>query len=178
MPNWQDIHPAKRFDSMILAEEIGSFNQIASHNTRDILLTIDALNATREDDVLIENRYEMPWNVTEREPPGFTELIFNLFSHNFYIGEIIGSIFQPTETPNTEWLYAYSRNETLLNMSTEQLREEKDLKLYYLQVDSSQRCMPVGGPISYDTFMVYTFVSLIGYGQNAGHLKSYLRSQD
>ena len=86
-------------------------------------MTIDALNATREDDVLIENRYEMPWVLTEREPPGVTELIFNLFSHNFYIGEIVGSIFQPTETPSTEWIYAYSRNETLLNMSTEQLRQ-------------------------------------------------------
>lgn len=50
--------------------------------------------------------------------------------------------------------------------------------MYYLQVDSSQRCMPVGGPIGYDTFMIYTFISLIGYGENAGHLKTWLRGDD
>ena len=38
--------------------------------------------------------------------------------------------------------------------------------------------MPVGGPISYDTFMVYTFISLIGYGQNSGFLKTSLRNLD
>ena len=35
--------------------------------------------------------------------------------------------------------------------------------------------MPVGGPIGYDTFAVYTFISLIGYGQDAGYLKTWLR---
>ena len=63
-------------------------------------------------------------------------------------------------------------------MTTEQLRREEDLKLYYLQVDSSQRCMPVGGPISYDTFIVYTFISLIGYGQDAGYLRTSLRGDE
>ena len=38
--------------------------------------------------------------------------------------------------------------------------------------------MPVGGPISYDTFMVYTFISLIGYGQDAGYLRTSLRDID
>ena len=38
--------------------------------------------------------------------------------------------------------------------------------------------MPVGGPIGYDTFMVYTFISLVGYGQDAGYLKTWLRNDD
>ena len=54
----------------------------------------------------------------------------------------------------------------------------ENLKLHYMQVDSSQKCMPVGGPIGYDTFVVYTFISLIGYGQNAGFLKTLLRNDD
>ena len=64
-------------------------------------MTIDALNASREDDVLIETRYEMPDDEIsgEREALGATDLLVNLFAHNFYIGELIGSIFQPTESP-------------------------------------------------------------------------------
>lgn len=121
--NWQEIHPAKRFSSVILAEEIGSFNQVATHNKDDILLTIDALNATQHDDVLIETRYELPDEMQgEREPPGTTDLLVNLFAHNFYMSELVGSILQPTESPTTEWLYAYSRNQTLLEMSTDELR--------------------------------------------------------
>ena len=38
--------------------------------------------------------------------------------------------------------------------------------------------MPVGGPIGYDTFMIYTFISLIGYGKNAGYLKTWLRGEE
>ena len=112
VPDWQDLHPAKRFRSVILAEEIGSFNQIASHFTRDILDTIDALNATKEDDVLIETRYELPEAtlLNEREPAGYADLVFNLFANNFYLSELIGSILQPTEHPTTEWVYTYSRN--------------------------------------------------------------------
>ena len=99
--NWQDIHPAKRFSSVILAEEIESFNQIASSYTDDILVTIDALSASKEDDVLIETRYEMPDQdvLSDREGIGATDILINLFAHNFYIGELIGSIFQPTESP-------------------------------------------------------------------------------
>ena len=101
-------------------------------------MTIDALNATIEDDVLIETRYEIPEDMLgEREPPSTADFLVNLFAHNFYISELVGSILQPTDSPTTEWLYAYSRNQTLLNMSTEELRQQKDLKLYYLQVDST-----------------------------------------
>ena len=64
-------------------------------------MTIDALNASKLDDVLIETRYEMPEEAlsSERGELGATDLLVNLFAHNFYIGEVIGSIFQPTDTP-------------------------------------------------------------------------------
>ena len=101
-----------------------------------------------------------------------------MFLHNFYLGELLGSLFQPTDSPETEWVYAYSRNETLLSMSVAELREIEGLKMYYLQLDSSQRCMPVGGPLGYDTFSVYTFVNLAGYGSNGGYLKTWLRDED
>ena len=37
--------------------------------------------------------------------------------------------------------------------------------------------MPVGGPIGYDTFMIYTFINMVGYGEDAGYLKTLLRKE-
>ena len=37
--------------------------------------------------------------------------------------------------------------------------------------------MPVGGPISYDSFVTYLFINMVGYGHaDAGYLSSYLRT--
>ena len=102
----------------------------------------------------------------------------DLLLHKFYIGDIIGSMLQPTEgSPQSEWIYAYSRNQTLLNMTPEQLMKKSDLKIYYMQMDSTQKCMPVGGPIGYDIFMIYTFINMVGYGEDAGFLKTWLRKE-
>lgn len=94
----------------------------------------------------------------------FSQLILDLFVQNFYIGELVGSLLHSAELPEIEWIYAYSRNETLLNLPVSELRKIKDLKMYYLQLDSQTKCMPVGGPLGYDTFMVYMFINLVGYG--------------
>ena len=55
--------------------------------------------------------------------------------------------------------------------------KKTDLKVYYMQMDSTQKCMPVGGPIGYDTFMIYTFINLVGYGEDAGYMKTWLRKE-
>lgn len=49
-------------------------------------------------------------------------------------------------------------------MSADELRQVTDLKMSYLQLDSTTKCMPVGGPLGYDSFMIYTFIGLVGYG--------------
>ena len=177
--DWRLEHPAKRFSSVILNEEIEGFNQIASHYTEDILTTIEALSEMKKDDVLIETRYRMP-NVDPPTPAdqSFSQLILDLFVQNFYIGELVGSLLHSAELPEVEWIYAYSRNETLLNLPISELKQIKDLKMYYLQLDSQTKCMPVGGPLGYDTFMVYMFINLVGYGQNAGYLKTWFRDEE
>ena len=78
--DWRLEHPAKRFSSVILNEEIEGFNQIASHYTEDILTTIEALSEMKKDDVLIETRYRMP-NVDPPTPAdqSFSQLILDLF---------------------------------------------------------------------------------------------------
>lgn len=39
--------------------------------------------------------------------------------------------------------------------------------------------MPVGGPLGYDSFMAYTFIGLVGYGQPySGYLRTWLRAND
>ena len=43
---------------------------------------------------------------------------------------------------------------------------------------SVQYCMPAGGPLAFDTFMIYTFINLVGYGEDAGFLKTWLREED
>ena len=61
---------------------------------------MDALNASKDDDVLIETLYEWPEdNQGEKEPPGYGDMLVNLFAHNFYLGEFAATIFQPTESP-------------------------------------------------------------------------------
>ena len=93
------------------------------------------------------------------------------------MSELIGSVLYNAQVPEVEFIYAYSRNETLVNLSISELKEIKDLKLYYMQMDSQTKCMPVGGALGYDTFMTYMFVNLIGYGQNAGFMKTWFRDE-
>ena len=49
--------------------------------------------------------------------------------------------------------------------------------MYYLQLDSTTKCMPAGGPLGYDTFMSYMFVNLVGYGKDAGYMKTWFRDE-
>ena len=74
---------------------------------------------SKEEDVLIETLYEIPEDMESLKEPDYGDMLVNLFANNFYLGELIGNISHPTETPYTEWVYAYSRNQTLLNMSTD-----------------------------------------------------------
>ena len=62
-------------------------------------------------------------------------------------------------------------------MSVKELCQVKDLKLYYVQMESFQKCMPQGGPLGYDTSFSYTFVNLFGYG-NTGFVRTILRDED
>ena len=34
--------------------------------------------------------------------------IENMVLHNFFFGELIGALFNPVETPESHWVYAYS----------------------------------------------------------------------
>mmetsp|Transcript_25114 Transcript_25114/g.33672 ORF Transcript_25114/g.33672 Transcript_25114/m.33672 type:complete len:207 (-) Transcript_25114:1635-2255(-) len=100
--------------------------------------------------------------------------------HNFYLTELIGGFLNPVQNPETEWIYAYSQNKTLLDMSLNDLKKVPDLKMHYLQLDSTHRCMPAGGALAFDTHMTYTFINLMGYGHqnSSGYLKSLLRDDD
>lgn len=62
-------------------------------------------------------------------------------------------------------------------MSVDELRQIKDLKLHYVQMETYHKCMPLGGPLGYDTSFFYTFVNLFGYGQT-GFLRTILRDEE
>jgi len=49
-------------------------------------------------------------------------------------------------------------------MSVEELRQIENLTIFYIQLESFHKCMPVGGSLGYDTFLSYTFINLLGYG--------------
>ena len=104
-------------------------------------------------------------------------LLEGLLMHNFYVTEFIGGILHPVWSHESEWVYAYSHNQTLIEMTLDELEEVPGLKMYYLQLHSSHRCMPLGGAMAYDTFTVYSFINLFGYGPEgkAGYLKTWLR---
>lgn len=72
-------------------------------------------------------------------------------------------------------MYVYSRNQTLLEIPLDELRQIEGLKVSYVQIASSHKCMPVGGSLGYDTFMTYTFVNMFGYGNDSGYLRTILR---
>lgn len=52
-----------------------------------------------------------------------------------------------------------------------------DLRIRYLQVDTKHKCVPVDWFIGYDTFTVYTFLNLVGFGSRGarGYLKTLMR---
>lgn len=76
-----------------------------------------------------------------------------------------------------DYFYAYSKNETLLEMTPEELMNEKDLRVQYLQVDTKNRCIPMDWFIGYEAFTISTFIQLLGYGSQSagGTLSTILR---
>lgn len=56
--------------------------------------------------------------------------------------------------------YAFSYNQTLLNMDVSELMKIKDLRVKYIQVDSMNKCIPQDWFLGYDQFAVYTFLNL------------------
>ena len=66
----------------------------------------------------------------------------------------------------------FSYNKTLLNYSLENLRQLKNIRLRYLQIDSKHKCVPTDWYLGYDTFAIYTFYQLTG---NKGYLKSLMK---
>ena len=99
--------------------------------------------------------------------------------NNFYLTAVLGGLLSPVDHAETEWVYAYSQNKTLLDMSLEELSQIEELKMFYLQLDSLHKCMPAGGNLAYDTHTIYSFIDLIGFGHqdSSGYLRSLFRSE-
>ena len=47
----------------------------------------------------------------------FGYIMADLILHNFYIFDTIDLLLRPLEPRQNQWIYAYSKNETLLNMT-------------------------------------------------------------
>lgn len=99
-----DTENLRKFNSIILNEEIEGFNQIASSYTNDILTTMEALNTSSTEPVAIETRYEMPGPESYPQHVGgmtdtFTDIFLDLMRHNFHYGQFVGSILKPTTKP-------------------------------------------------------------------------------
>ena len=72
-----------------------------------------------------------------------------------------------------EHLYAYSLNETLLDLPLDEIEKIPGIKVQYLQVDSKSECVPKRWFMGSDAFPIYTFINLIGYGPTSlgGYMK-------
>ena len=72
-----------------------------------------------------------------------------------------------------EHLYAYSLNETLLDLPFDEIEKISGIKVQYLQVDSKSKCVPSRWFMGSDAFPIYTFINLIGYGPTSlgGYIK-------
>jgi hypothetical protein len=64
-------------------------------------------------------------------------------------------------------------------MSIEELRKIPNLKVRYLQVDSKNKYVPADWFIGFDSFTIYSFVNLLGFGDTSvgGYLKPLMRSE-
>ena len=165
-----------KYNSQILAEELEGYNLVASEITEDIFATVKAINASLYDEIYVQTRSEPHF------PPeyyGSAENYLDLFVNtmdSFFGFYTIAEHFVKSNLVIDNF-YGYSLNQTLLNMTFDELEQIEGLKLRYLQVDTKNKCVPIDWFIGYDTFASYVFINLIGYGPTStgGYVKTVLR---
>jgi hypothetical protein len=59
-------------------------------------------------------------------------------------------------------LYAYTYDPKYLNMTIEELKDQK-IRMKYLQVGSMSKCVPQDWFLGYDQFAIYTWLNLGGH---------------
>ena len=167
----------KKWKSQIIAEEMEGFNLVASSNKDDIMETVAAINASLSSDIYVQTRSPhilKPRLISVGDPTALD-----------YIMQAVESVISSYTTVEhfvksnlvIDNFYAYSQNETLLDLPIEEVRKIPGLKVRYLQVDTKNKCVPIDWFIGYDAFSAYSFINLIGYGPTSikGFLKPILR---
>ena len=77
-------------------------------------------------------------------------------------------------------VYIYSNKEEFFNMSIEDLMNVKRARLLYVQVDSNYKHVPIDWFMNYDSFAIYTFLNLVGYGEGSlgGWMRPFFRAEN
>lgn len=169
-------------ESIILKrEQKGIHSLIRSEDNRDILRTIKILNesyvySTQNFYKMLNYEFSLP---TMRYPdqPGeqsVNHLVLTLVQKLYRVV----SNYASAKLMNDNF-YAFSYNQTLLDMNLDELKSNPNLRLNYIQVDSMNKCVPQDWFLGYDQFAVYTFLKLSGQQRDqAGFLKTYFRPKE
>lgn len=145
-------------------------NTIFSENQNDIAQTVNLLNQTYLNSS--EN-----FSLLAKSVFGDTILHENGFSTWFhFIARLYNLVmnFISAQLMNDN-LYAFSFDPKYLNMTIQELKDQK-VRMKYLQVGSMSKCVPQDWFLGYDQFAIYTWLNLGGHQiDEAGHLKTFIR---
>ena len=152
------------------------FNLVSSTNREDIFNTVIAVNASLTSDVYVQTR--TPYSMSPNHygsMNNYLDIFVDAVDTFFGLYTVIEHFVKSNLVIDN--FYAYSLNETLLDMPIDQLKQIPDIKVRYLQVDTKNKCVPIDWFIGYDAFAVYSFINLIGFGPTSskGYLKTILR---
>lgn len=111
--------------------ELDGFDLIASHYSNDILETLTALNETKTSNVEINAQGKRFVSQKSEKREGYL-ILLDLLLQNFLSGDFFVSLLWPATYPESEWIYAYSRNQTLLEVPLEELQRMDDLRISYV----------------------------------------------
>lgn len=138
-------------ENRILRQQISTPQNmmIYSSNASDIVTTIQMLNQSYVNSH--RNFADLFKTVINRPIKGKRHAIqyFVEFMQNFVSAQMINDNF-----------YAFSFNQSLLEMPLSQLQTIPGVRMKYLQVDILNKCVPQDWFLGYDQFSVYTFLNL------------------
>lgn len=163
-----------RFSSQILAEEMEGYNLVASMIPDDIFTTIQAINSSFAAPIYVQTKHPAD---NQGHEGGVLETFLERFEAVFGFYTMLE--YHVKSKLVLDNFYGYSLNRTLLEMPVDQLRQIPGLKVRYLQVDIKNKCVPIDWFIGYDTFSIYSFINLLGFGKHGtgGYLKTILRGE-
>jgi len=120
----------KKFESQILAEEMEGYNLVASMNPEDIFNTIEAINTSFVEPILVQTKNPAESYGLEHSKGNFFSRFFNNIDSAFGLYTLVE--YWVKQRLVSDNFYAYSLNRTLIEMPISELRKIPGLKTQYL----------------------------------------------